>query len=190
MSKKIFDKDATLLLREIIGSFVSGQSNLFEARGLPIGNLTSQLFANVYMNELDQFVKHELKIKSYARYTDDFVIISQDKNYLAELLWQIESFLRDELGLELHPNKIGIRKARQGIDFLGYVILPHCRVLRAKTKRRMFRKLRERVAQVENGIIDWGKFNQSLQSYFGVLSHANAHRLRERLNCEISAHPV
>ncbi|MFA5987883.1 MAG: reverse transcriptase/maturase family protein, partial [Candidatus Paceibacterota bacterium] len=122
--KRMKDPDAVRLLEEIINSFNSKYSNLFYQKGLPIGNLTSQLFANIYLNKLDQFVKHELKIKHYIRYTDDFVIISRDKLYLENLIEPIRSFLLDELALELHPNKIFIRKFHQGIDFLGYIVLP------------------------------------------------------------------
>ena len=93
LRKKIKDKDTIWLLNEIVNSFSSGHVNLFEKHGLPIGNLTSQLFANVYLNEFDQFVKNDLRVKYYARYTDDFVVISKDKKYLEDLLKQIQHFM-------------------------------------------------------------------------------------------------
>jgi hypothetical protein len=130
------------LLNEIVESFASMRPNLFQAKGVPIGNLTSQLFANIYMNEFDQFVKHELKIKRYARYTDDFVIVSSDRSYLVELIEPVKQFLGEQLMLELHPKKISIRPYGQGIDFLGYVALPHHISVRTKTRRRVFRKLK------------------------------------------------
>lgn len=160
LRKKINDDRMMKLLSVIITSF---------PEGIPIGNLTSQLFANVYMNEFDQFVKHTLKIKQYIRYTDDFIIVSEDERYLRDLLPFIGAFLDSHLHLVLHPHKVSIRKYRQGIDFLGYVVLPHHRVLRTKTKRRMIRKLEENATE------------QSLQSYLGVLSHANAFRLAQLL---------
>ena len=115
-----------------------------EREGCPIGNLTSQLFANIYLNELDQFVKHDLKIRDYIRYTDDFVIAHENPDYLLHLKENIEKFLREHLYMELHPDKVSIRKHNQGIDFLGYVVLPHAQVIRTKTKRRIMRKIRER----------------------------------------------
>lgn len=181
LSKRIIDQDALWLLKEIIGSYATGYVNLLERKGLPIGNLTSQFFANIYMNEFDQFVKHTLKINSYARYTDDFVIISKDREYLRKLVSQIRGFLKNQLSLELHPRKIGIWKFHQGIDFLGCVALPHYRVLRMNTRRRIFRKVKERVGQYRNAMINNDKLNQSLQSYLGVLSHANAYELSEEL---------
>jgi hypothetical protein len=148
---------------------------------LPIGNLTSQLFANVYMNEFDQFVKHKLKIKYYARYTDDFVVVSDDEYYLQRLIPQIQSFLENSLKLKLHPSKISIRKARQGIDFLGYVVFPNHQILRTKTKRRILTKLKKRVAEFKTGSIIKHTLDQSLNSYLGVLSHADSYELKQEL---------
>ncbi|MBI5004170.1 RNA-directed DNA polymerase [Candidatus Kaiserbacteria bacterium] len=149
--------------------------------GIPIGNLTSQLFANIYMNELDQFVKHELKVKRYARYTDDFIIVSADREYLALLIPRIELFLQTRLRLSLHPRKVEIRAYHRGIDFLGYVILSHHMRLRTKTKKRMIRKLRERVVAYRSGHIKEEQLLGSLRSYLGVLSHADAYGLIEAL---------
>jgi retron-type reverse transcriptase len=172
------------LLRQaekIIASFSGGQSNLFQGKGVPIGNLNSQLFANIYMNEFDQFMRHDLKVKYYARYTDDFVIVSDYKNYLEKLLTPIQLFLREKLKLELHPSKVSIRKYRQGIDFLGYVALPHYISLRTKTKKRMMWKLRDKMADYKNEKINKGSLTASFQSYLGVLYHADAHELTEDL---------
>ena len=144
---------------------------------MPIGNLTSQLFANIYMNGFDQFMKHELKVKNYARYTDDFVIISDNSEYLEKILPPIRSFLKEKLLLELHPKKVEIRNHTKGIDFLGYVALPYHIALRTKTKRRMIRKLRERVVEYKDGRINENGLFGSLNSYMGVLSHADGHDL-------------
>lgn len=181
LNKRIADQNALWLLKEIIGSYATGYVNLLERKGLPIGNLTSQLFANVYLNELDQFIKHTLGLKLYARYTDDFVIISKDRECLKTLVSPIQGFLKNQLSLELHPRKIGIWKFHQGIDFLGYVTLPHYRVLRMNTRRRIFRKIKERIGQYRNAMIDHDKLSQSLQSYLGVLSHANTYKLGQQL---------
>lgn len=179
--KRIKDADAMWLLEEIIESFISQHSTLFERKGLPIGNLTSQLFANIYLNEFDQFIKHKLKVKYYIRYTDDFVIEAKDKLYLETLLTPIRSFLSDKLALELHPKKVTIRKLHQGIDFLGYIVLPHHRLLRTKTRQRIFRKLKKRIEEYKKGMVSKQTLEQSLQSYLGVLSHADTYELSNEL---------
>ena len=133
------------------------------------------------MNELDQFVKHELRVKYYARYTDDFVIVSEDRAYLQSLVPKISEFLHTWLALSLHPNKVFIRKYRRGIDFLGDVALSrHIRV-RRKTERRMFRKLRARVQSFREGLIAEVSLFSSLTSYLGVLTHADAYETAEEL---------
>ncbi|HOF50144.1 MAG TPA: reverse transcriptase/maturase family protein [Candidatus Colwellbacteria bacterium] len=185
LAKKIKDPDTMWLLREVIESFSSRYSNLFEQKGVPIGNLTSQLFANVYLNEFDQFIKHGLKIKHYLRYTDDFVILADNPYYLEKIISPIKSFLRQRLCLELHPNKVSIRKLRQGIDFLGYVVLPYHLQLRTKTKNRVFKKLKMRVKEYKDGRIPYKTVEQSLQSYLGVLSHADTHILNQELKNQL-----
>lgn len=181
LHRRIKDKDVMLLLREIIGSYGSEHSNLFERKGVPIGNLTSQLFANIYMNEFDLFVKHHLRVKYYARYTDDFVIVSHDKNVLTNLLPMIAEFLQETLYLSLHPNKVTLHKVHNGVDYLGYVVLPHFVVPRTKTRKRMYRGLKRRVKEYKRGDTEEATPKQSLQSYLGTLSHADAHEVGENL---------
>ncbi len=137
-------------------------------KGIPIGNLTSQLFANVYLNEFDQFIKHNIRIKYYLRYCDDFVILSNNKDQLEKVIVVIEEFLNENLELCLHDDKVCIRKLKQGIDFLGYVILPYHTVLRTKTRRRMLKKL-----TLENS-----------SSYLGILGHCDSYKLRKQI-CNI-----
>jgi len=189
--RKVKDEDAVWLVKSVIRSFSlftptpsqspprAGGEDL--CSGLPLGNVTSQLFANIYLNELDQFVKHRLKIKYYLRYCDDFVVLSDNVKYLQELIPRINNFLKFGLKLTFHPNKIIFRKYRQGIDFLGYVVLPHRRVLRTKTKRRMLRKIRIKHLDLQRGIISEKSFNQTLQSYFGVLKHCRSHKIIKRV---------
>lgn len=155
LRQKIKDGDILNLIKKIINSFETEKN-----KGIPLGNLTSQYFANIYLNELDQFIKHKLKVKHYIRYTDDFVILDKNKEFLEKLIVPINNFLKNKLKLYLHPDKIIIRKYNQGIDFLGYVTLPYYRVLRTKTKRRMFRRIN----------------NKNLQSYLGVLKHCNGYK--------------
>ncbi len=162
LGEHIQDENTINLLKEIIFSFKSN--------GLPLGNLTSQLFANVYLNELDQFVKHKLKIKHYIRYADDFVFLSRDKNLLKNLIPQIQNFLQDELKLTLHPDKIFIKTIYSGVDFLGWINFEDHRTLRTKTKNRIFQRI---------------KNNPSIEisnSYLGLLKHGNTHKVAERIN--------
>jgi len=170
LSKEISDKNILQLLQRVIDSFHSEMGN---GKGIPLGNLTSQVFANIYLNELDQFVKHKLGIRYYLRYADDFVILSNKRKFLEALVPKIREFLKTELRLSLHPDKIIFRKYTWGIDFLGYKVLPHYILPRTKTKRRMFRKLKEKVG--------FPGFDESLQSYLGYLGHANSYRLVQRV---------
>lgn len=173
---EIDDMDVIDLIERIIASF-----SIKPGKGLPLGNVTSQLFANVYLNELDQYVKHILKEKYYIRYCDDFIILNTDKNHLVGLIPKLNVFLNDHLALHLHPNKIQIRKLSQGIDFLGYVSLPHYQVLRTKTKKRMFRNIRRKLSERETGTINDFEFNQTLQSYFGQLRHCSSYKVKREI---------
>ncbi len=132
------------------------------------------------MNEFDRFVKHDLKVKQYVRYTDDFMIVSNDPEYLENLLPRISEFLK-RLALDLHPKKITLRPFRQGIDFLGYVAFPHHRLVRTKTRRRMFKKFRIAISRFRAGEISKERLEALLSSYLGVLSHADAIRLAEKM---------
>ncbi len=172
--RRVLDEDALWLIKMIIKSYGDG-------RGVPIGNLTSQLFANVYLNELDQFMKHSLHVKNYLRYTDDIAVVSDDREYLESLLPEISQYLEKELSLRLHDNKSILRPACQGADFLGYVVFPKYRIVRTKTRKRIVRKLERRLEEYHSKSITRQRFEQSLQFYLGVLPHANAHRLREEL---------
>lgn len=158
------------LIAGVVSSFDSDIRN----KGLPLGNLTSQLFVNIYMNEFDQFVKNILKIRYYIRYADDFVVFSQHKNYLLKTLSYMEVFLRDRLMLEMHPRKVFLKTLASGVDFLGWVHFLDHRVLRTATKRRMFK----RILKVQ------GK-EETAQSYLGLLSHGNAYKLRVQVESSI-----
>ena len=148
---------------------------------MPIGNLTSQIFANIYLDKLDWFISKRLHIKNYFRYADDFIIVHRDVECLKDALINIDCYLRHELDLELHPNKVQIRKLNQGIDFLGYVILPHYIVLRTKTKKRMFKKIRIKKDLLDDGLIEEEAFNQSMQSYLGLLKHCKSRKIEINL---------
>jgi len=165
LEERIPDTDILWLLSKIVSSFYSK----VEGVGLPLGNLTSQLLVNIYMNEFDQFVKHQLKTKYYIRYADDFVILSCDKQYLEQILRYIVVFLSKSLRLQLHPNKVSIKTFASGIDFLGWVHFPDHRVLRTATKRRMLKRLASASSEATR------------QSYLGVLGHGNARLLTQRI---------
>jgi len=161
------------LIANIVSSFCAtpGVAQI----GLPLGNLTSQLLVNIYMNEFDQLAKHKLKAKHYIRYADDFVILSVNKKYLVKILPRIKTFLRNRLKLEMHPDKISIETLASGIDFLGWVHFPNHRVLRTSTKKRMFRRIEEMNKKLE-----------TISSYLGLLTHGNAHHLMteiQRIKC-------
>ncbi|TAK57617.1 hypothetical protein EPO17_01545, partial [Patescibacteria group bacterium] len=177
IGQKISDVKFLALLNKIIGSFETTPG-----RGLPLGNVTSQIFANIYLNELDQFIKHILKERYYIRYCDDFVILSHDKGRLEEIVRYIVLFLREELKLELHPKKVTIQKVSHGTDFLGYVSLPRYRILRTKTKNRMYGKIVEMVEMVKSGKMEKNRFENSLASYTGILSHCKGRKILLQVN--------
>lgn len=181
LKRRILDEDFLRLLKEIIDSFETDST----AKGMPIGNLTSQLFANIYLDPLDQFIKQELKVKYYIRYADDFVILSASREHLEKLLETIKEFLESNLKLPLHPQKIEIRDYYLGIDFLGYIVFPNFVLPRAKTKKRLFRKIHKKVELYKMSKISAEVLNQSIQSYLGYLTHANTYQLTQQLKNQI-----
>lgn len=156
IAKRVQDDGILELIRTIILSH-----NAETGIGIPLGNVTSQLFANIYLHELDWFMKQTLGIKQYIRYCNDFVVVSTDRAYLEGLIEPIRLLLRTELGLNLHPTKVTIRSWHQGVDFLGFVLRPRVVLLRTKTRQRM-------VAQVTK---------HNLSSYLGLCSHAQAYHM-------------
>ncbi len=165
LEQYIPDENVVNLSKEIIFSFYSTEPGV----GLPLGNLTSQLFANVYMNELDQFVKHKSKAKYYIRYADDFVILSENKGYLEDKIFAMQDFLQNKLKLKIHPNKIFIKTFSSGIDFLGWVNFPNYIILRNKTKNRILNKIKETCNP------------KTLASYFGLLRHGNTEKIKNKV---------
>jgi len=161
------DNDILWLLEKIIGSFsTDGKSDT----GLPLGNLTSQLLANIYLNEFDQLVKHQIKAEHYIRYADDFVIMSDNQSWLEQQVSMIERFLLEKLKLILHPQKLFIKTLASGMDFLGWVNFTDHRVLRTTTKRRMFKRI------FENPTI------ATTNSYLGLIKHGNTCKIRQLLH--------
>ncbi|MBU3942395.1 reverse transcriptase/maturase family protein [Patescibacteria group bacterium] len=164
LKEYIPDERIIWLLEEIINSF-----NAKSGIGLPLGNLTSQLFANIYMNKVDQFMKHKLKVKSYIRYADDFVILSLNKEYLKNIVPEIESFLKNNLKLEIHFDKTSIKTIYSGQDFLGWINFQDHRILRITTKRRMLKRIKSNPNL------------ETINSYLGLLSHGNTGKIKEKI---------
>lgn len=166
LKKYISDQDILWLLGRVIVSFYSTEVG----KGLPLGNLTSQLLVNIYMNELDQFVKHKLKVKYYIRYADDFVIMDSDKTWLENILLpKIELFLKERLALSLHHDKVSIKTLVSGVDFLGWAHFPSHRVLRTTTKRRIFKAMRNNSKP------------ETAASYISMLGYGNTHKLSKQI---------
>lgn len=193
LEKKIKDEDVLWLLKEIIENEdkpfglplgmepgdCPKDMRLYD-KGMPIGNLTSQLLANIYLNELDQFCKHRLRIKYYVRYMDDFIILHHDKKYLHRLKLEIESFLNNDL--ELHTNKkTCIRPTTVGIEFVGFRIWPTHMKLKKKTAIKMKRRLRYLKKAYARGEVDLEDVNASIQSYLGILKHCDSHYLKQSI---------
>ena len=170
--KKVTDRRLLVLLRHIIDSY---------PEGIPIGNLTSQLFANIYLDPLDRYIKQDLRRRYYLRYVDDFLILGESKDDLKKVLDQITVFLSEHLKLELHPKKVRIFPTWLGVDFVGYVVFPDHICLRSKNVRRFRKKLKKLTVQLERGNIDQEYFESSINSWIGHASHADSFRLRQKL---------
>jgi len=174
---KIRDEKLMEIIEKIIRSYRTKPG-----KGIPLGNLTSQIFSNIYLDRLDQFMKRNLRIKHYLRYTDDFIILDVKKERLEKLVPVLNDFLEQDLKLQLHPNKLIIRKIHRGIDFLGYIVYPTHLILRTKTKRRMLRKIAAKKRELDVGIISAETFDNTLQSYLGMLTHCRGEGIRNEVN--------
>ena len=172
LKKKISDPPTLELLKKIIDSY---------PEGIPIGNLTSQLFANIYLDPLDRYIKQSLRRRYYLRYVDDFLILGDSKEDLKEVLVYITIFLQRFLKLELHPRKVRLFPTRLGVDFVGYVVFPNHIRLRSKNVRKFRKKLKKLVIQLETGKIKKQYFESSINSWIGHAIHADSFRLRQKL---------
>ena len=162
-------------------------NNFEKSKGMPLGNLTSQFFANVYLNELDQFVKHELGTKYYIRYVDDFLLLHSSKEQLQKWKDEIEIFLREKLKLKLHPDKSKIAHLSRGVDFVGFRNFYHFKLLRKRSIRNMERK----VILLKLGKISEEKFNEIFQGWSAYANLANSYdillKIKNNLNFFIPA---
>jgi RNA-directed DNA polymerase len=152
--------------------------------GIPIGNLTSQFFANLYLDDFDHFVKEQLKVKAYLRYVDDMVLLDNDKSRLADWRYECRNHLEKDR-LKLHPRKAHISPVCLGIDLPGYRVLPEQRRLRNDNGYRFIRKLRRLAAGYAQGRLDWQDIDPAVQSWIGHAKQADTQGLRERSFSEI-----
>ena len=148
-----------------------------QQKGMPLGNLTSQFFANVYLNELDYFVKHTLKAKHYIRYVDDFVLLHHSQSQLKKWKSDIDEFLMNKLKIGLHPQKSKIIPLSKGIDFVGFRNFYFYRLLRKRNKRKMM----VRIEEYENGKISKDKIIEIFQGWDAYARWANCYRTRKKL---------
>ena len=149
--------------------------------GMPIGNLTSQLFANIYLNELDQYCKHELHIRYYVRYMDDVIILANDKRKLHEYEDKIRVFLKDNLRLDLN-SKTAIRPVEMGIEFVGFRTWRTCKRIKKSTAKRMKRSVKHLTMLLATKQITREHFDRCMASYSGILKQAKADHLKAKLN--------
>ncbi len=176
IEKKVADKKIKGLIFGIIKSFEAAPG-----KGLPLGNLTSQLFANIYLHQFDYFIKNILRFNHYVRFNDDFAFAHHDREFLESKIKLIKEFLSENLTLLLPDDKISFRKLDWGIDFLGYIILPEGVLMRTKTRKRMVKKIRSKMADYRNGRISFNKAAQTINSYFGTLKHCSSFKLRQKI---------
>ena len=161
IAQKVICEKTFAIIKEIISSYIFSGFG----KGIPLGNITSQIFANIYLSNLDNYVKKELKCRFYVRYNDDFVIVSESKKKLEEIRSKMIIFGREKLLLDIPLSKTCIRKIDWGIDFLGFTVLPKEVLLRNKTKDKMYANINP----------------QNACSYFGILKHCNSHNLKRKI---------
>lgn len=192
LGKKLADHKMMWLLEKIINcedtafglplglSVTDTNERLFD-RGMPIGNLSSQMFANIYLNEVDQYVKRELRIHQYVRFVDDMLILSSSKQLLHEYKRLVELFLNEKLHLHLNQ-KTCIRPINLGIEFLGYKIWNTHIKLKKPTALRIKRRLKKLMKQYSSGEIELEKALQIVNSFYAILAHCNSYGLRKSIS--------
>lgn len=153
---------------------------------MPLGNLTSQFFANVYLNELDKFVKHNLKEKYYIRYVDDFIILDSDKNRLKDYKEQINLFLKQKLKIGLHPDKSKIIPIGSRLTFLGFRIFSYHKLLKRSNLRTMREKFKLLLKKYKDKKIDYDAIYDFFEGWFAYAKHANTYNLRKKIAIEMA----
>jgi len=193
LTKKIIFHDPTTNFyrkgNPALAKLIPSNKSLFEVpknQGLPIGNLTSQFFANIYLNALDQFIKHELKARHYLRYVDDFLLIHENPKQLTIWKKRIDIFLEKNLKLRLHPKKSIQQSIYKGINFVGFIVKPNYCLVRRRIVNNFKEKLNEfnSVPLPDSPEIfqkQLTKILATINSYYGQLRHANTFFLRKSL---------
>jgi RNA-directed DNA polymerase len=173
--RKIKDEKLLNVLSKIITN--GGKKGV----GLPIGNLTSQFFANVYLDQLDHFIKDELGMRYYIRYMDDIVVFEQDKEILKQVREIIRSYLKEQLQLKFKENAVYINQSLNGLSFLGRRIFPDLVRLNNVNLKRSIKRMKQRRYEFHHGIINEEQFKNSLQSLIGHIGSVNSYQLRQSL---------
>lgn len=176
LQEKINDSKLLWLIKTILTNYKTETG-----KGMPLGNLTSQFFANVFLNELDHFVKHKLHAKYYIRYVDDFVILHQSPRILHKYMKEIDIFLRETLALQLHPDKSRIIPISGGVEFLGARIFPHHKLLKEKNVRKLHSKLASFYEDYEKGIVNYDAIYDFLEGWNAHAKNTNTHHLRRKV---------
>jgi RNA-directed DNA polymerase len=171
IKRKIKDEKVIWLIEKILKNFNNKE------KGMPLGNLTSQFFANVYLNEIDYFIKYKLRVKYYIRYVDDFVILHESREQLKILKFEIKEFLKKELKLELHPDKSKIISLSRGIDFVGFRIFWHYKLLRKRNIHKIFLI----VEKYKKGEVPKEKFLEIFQGWNAYAKWADSFKLLNNL---------
>jgi retron-type reverse transcriptase len=195
IGRVIGDRRVLGLVAQILGSHCDAREKVWEPggdlfsvrerrRGLPIGNLTSQFFANIYLNPLDHFVKHDLRVRGYVRYVDDFVLFGNDRAELKRRARAVREKV-EALRLSIHPDKYRLVPTADGVDFVGFVLFAHGRrKLRKANVRRFERRLRRMKWEAKQGGRDWANVTRSVQSWVAHAAHAQSFGLRRAVLCE------
>jgi RNA-directed DNA polymerase len=177
IQRKIKDAGVLRLIEIIIASSADP--------GIPIGNLSSQIFANLYLNDIDHYLKETIKCRHYLRYMDDLIVFDSDKARLNDIKRAIDECLKG-LKLELHPRKSQIYLTAGGVSFLGYKIYPTHRLTVSSNVKRERKRLKKYLVMVKAGLIDWPKLLRSLRSWLGYARRADSFNLRRRLLGELN----
>jgi retron-type reverse transcriptase len=170
---KIADEDVIWLIKRILVSY--------QTEGIPIGNLTSQVFANLYLSPLDQFIKHSLGFKYYIRYMDDFVLMDVSRDRLQQAKVKIAAFLKENLELNLHPKKQTVSPLKYGVDFLGFKIFSTRRLLRKENVKRFRRRLKRMKGEFGRGEITIGKIGLFIKGWIAHAKCGNTYNLRRKI---------
>ena len=182
LARKIEDEKVIWLIKQIFDNHKTIESG----KGMPLENLTSQFFANVYLNELDQYVKHFLKAKYYIRYVDDFIILHGSIDQLQQYEKEINKFLKEKLSLELHPDKSKILKLQKGANFLGFRIFYNHKLIRKKNLKKFERKFNKLKKEYNEGVIKRERVIEKFEGWIAHISYADTYKYKRHLIREIN----